>query len=147
MQSVIDLVLIRLLLRLQLPAGERLLHRPTANSAVSGGWAAGAGPRASSGAKEPAAGGAVDVLWSHIGVDRFQAVWQRPRGDFCGRWRRRGGDGVPPGGEGSAARMRGGRGRGVGTRARPRWDGGGARAPSRSITPESRRWLSAEVVV
>ena len=138
MQSFIDLMLIRLLWRLRLLAGERLLHRSTADCAVSGGWAAGTGARVSSGAKEPAAGGAVDVLWSHIGVDRFRAVWQRPRGDFCGRWRRRGGDGVPPGGEGSAARMRGGRGRGVGTRALPRWDGGGARAASRSIAPESR---------
>ena len=67
MQGFFDLVLIRLLLRLRLPAGERLLHRLTADSAVSGGWAAGAGARASSGAKEPAGDDVGDALRSHIG--------------------------------------------------------------------------------
>ena len=57
MQSFVDLVLIRRLQLVQLPVEQRLLRRPTADSAMLAGWVAGTGVRASSDAKEPAADG------------------------------------------------------------------------------------------
>ena len=48
MYNIVDLVLIRLLQLVQLPVGQRLLHRPMTDFAVVDGWAAGPGARASS---------------------------------------------------------------------------------------------------
>ena len=82
-QSFADLVLIRLLLLLQLPVGQRLLHRPKAASAVPAGWAADTGAWASSGATEVAPAGHGGALRCRVGIDRFRPVWRVRRGGFC----------------------------------------------------------------
>ena len=83
MQSFVDLVLIRPLQPVQLPVGQRLLHRPTADPAVPAGWATGTGAGASSDATEAAAAGHGGALRCHMGIDRFRPVWQGARGCFC----------------------------------------------------------------
>ena len=76
LQSIVDLVLIHWLQLVQLPVGQRLLHRPSADSGVPAGWAAGTGARASSDAKEPPADGSGGAVRLHVGIDQFRAVWQ-----------------------------------------------------------------------
>lgn len=76
MQTIVDLVLIRQLQLVQLPVRQRLLHRPTTNTGMPAGWAAGTGARASSDAKEPPADGSGSALRLHVGIDRFPSVWQ-----------------------------------------------------------------------
>lgn len=126
------------LLLLHLPVGQRLPHRPTADSAVPDGWAASAGAGASSGATGMAAVGHGGALRCRVGNDYFRPVCQGPRDGFCCSLQRRGGEGVRPGGEGSAAGMCGGRARSVSARMYPQLGTGRARAASWS-TFGSRR--------
>ena len=74
MQSFDDLVLIRRWPLVQLPVGQRLLHRPTAASAVPAGWAGGTGAWASLGATEVAAAGHGGALRPHDGIDQIRPV-------------------------------------------------------------------------
>ena len=76
MQIFVDLMRIQRLQLVQLPVWQRLLHRPTADTGMPAGFAAGTGAQASSDAKEPPDDGSGGALRLHVGIDRFRAVWQ-----------------------------------------------------------------------